>query len=221
MNQSIPLSEKIYLLGIHPSKGGIIISARKAMDFVLPGSLFMELWLNKNIEFENKRIVVRNSQSKERLHHFLLDKMKKKDHPVKISMWIRKLHFSSNFIRHEIQQSLVSKRIIKLENRQFLFFRWKKPVLINKQPVFHLVDNIEKQIFYGTPNEEEILLLSFLKPAGLLKRIFPERTKRNQAKIHIKKLTVENPVSVEVARAIRASQAVAASVATSAAIGSH
>ncbi len=221
MNQSIPLSEKLYLLGIHPSKGRIIISAHKAMDYVLLGSLLTELWLNKKIMFENKRIIVINSYSKQQLHHFLLSKMKKRDKTLKISWWIRKLHFSMKFIRGEIQQNLVKKHIIKMEERQFLFLHWKKPVLLNKQPVYHLVADIEKQIFNGTKNEEEILLLSFLKPAGLLKRIFPDRLKRNQAKIRIKEMTIENPVSDEVARVIMASQAVAASVATSAVVGSH
>jgi hypothetical protein len=66
--------------------------------------------------------------------------------------------------------------------------------------------------------EEEIMLLSMLKPAGLIKRIFPEKEKRNRALEKLKNLMVENQVSVAVSEAIAAAQAVAASVAVSAAM---
>ena len=57
MNESIPLSQKLYLLGIHPQKGGIISAAYTAMDYALLGSLFLEFYQNKNIKFDNKKIV--------------------------------------------------------------------------------------------------------------------------------------------------------------------
>lgn len=104
-----------------------------------------------------------------------------------------------------------------MEPKQFLFFKWKKPVLVNKQVVSKLVIEIEKQVFGGSVSEDEIMLLSFLKPAGLLNRIFPEREKRKKANAHLKKMMVENQMSHAVADAISAAQAVAASVTITAA----
>ena len=40
----ISKKNKLYLLGIHPQKGGIISSSYTAMDYVLVGSLFLELY---------------------------------------------------------------------------------------------------------------------------------------------------------------------------------
>jgi hypothetical protein len=74
-----------------------------------------------------------------------------------------------------VQQGLVDRRIIKMEPHQFLFFKWSKSKIINKQPLYNLISDIENQVFKGTENEEEIMLLSMLKPAGLIKRIFSER----------------------------------------------
>jgi hypothetical protein len=128
------------------------------------------------------------------------------------------LHFSQKYIRSEVQKGLVDRRIIKMEQHQFLFFKWQKSKIINKQPLFNLISEIEHQIFRGTGNEEEIMLLSMLKPAGLIKRIFSEREKRNRAVEKLKNLIVENQVSVAVSEAIAAAQAVAASVAVSAAV---
>ena len=222
MNQPIPLSQKLYLLGIHPEKGGLISASYSVMNYILIGSLFLELFLNKNISFEQKKVVLLNDRTSDPLHRFLLEKIKIKPEPVKISSWIQKLQFSQKHIRREVQQGLEDKRLIKMEPRQFLFFRWNKSKIINTQPVYHLLADIENQIFKGTEIEEEIVLLSMLKPAGLLKRIFPEREKRNRAIEKLKKMTVENQVSVAVSEAIAAAQAVAASVAVTAAVaGAH
>ncbi len=222
MNQPIPLSQKLYLLGIHPEKGGLISASYSVMNFVLIGSLFLELFLNKNISLEQKKVVFLNDRTSDSLHRFLLEKIKQKPGPVKISSWIQKLQFSQKNIRREVQQGLENKRIIKMEPHQFLFFRWNKSKIINPQLVYHLVSDVENLIFKGTDNDEEIVLLSMLKPAGLLKRIFPEREKRNRAIERLKKMMLENQVSVAVTEAIAAAQAVAASVAVSAAVaGAH
>jgi uncharacterized protein YejL (UPF0352 family) len=66
------------------------------------------------------------------------------------------------------------------------------------------------------------MLLSLLKPAGLLKRIFPEKEKRVRATEKLKQMMLANQVSEAVTQAIAAAQSVAASVAISAAVaGAH
>ncbi len=217
MNDSISISQKIYLLGIHPQKGGIISAAYNKMNYVLLGTLFLELYLHKNVIFENKRIILTNRKSQIPLHQFLIKKLESSKHDLKISRWMNKLYFSLKFIRGEVQQELVDKRIIKMKHHKFLFFRWDTPVIINAQLIYRLVNQIENQIFKGTSVEEEILVLSFLRPAGLINRLFPEKNKRKHALTRLKNMMVENQVSQAVAEAITASQAVAASVAATAA----
>ena len=217
MNQPIPLSQKLYLLGIHPEKGGLIFASQSVMNINLIGALFLELFLNKNISFDQKTVILLNDKTLDPLHQFLLGKIKQSPKPLKMSIWLRKLQFSQKHIRREVQQGLVAKRIIKMEPRQFLFIRWEKSKIINRQVMFHLVSEVENQILKGTDNEEEIMMLSLLKPAGLLKRIFPEREKRKRANERLKKMMLENQVSVAVMEAIAAAQAVAAATAASAA----
>ena len=217
MEERLSISQKIYLLGIHPKKGGIISAAYSTMDYVLLGTLFLELYLNKNIVFENKRIMIKSDKSEEPLHRFLIQKLERSKRNLKISRWMNKLYFSLKFIRGEIQQELVDKRIIKMRRRRFLIFRWNTPVIVDRQAGYHLVSEVENSIFKGTENQEEIMLLSFIQPAGLLKRIFPEKEKRRQAVRHIKNINVENQVSVAVAEAISAAKAVISSVAAASA----
>ena len=220
MEPAIPLSQKLYLLGIHPRKGGINSWSYTAMDYVILGSLFMELYKLKKLKFEEKRIIVIDKKADSDLHRFMLEKMSSAKSPKKISAWINKFYYSLKFIRREVQHGLTDKRLIKMQAKRFLFIRWAKPVLINKQVVYRLVSEIENQIFKSTSVEEELILLSFLEPGGLLIRLFPEKQKRKQAKANLKQMLVENRVSAAVADAISASQAVAASVAVSVAVSS-
>ncbi len=217
MEQSIPISQKLYFLGIHPQKGGIISAAYTAMDYVILGSLFLELYQNKNIRFENKRIIVLKTKAENELHQLLMDKMVKAKSPLKISRWINKLYFSLSTIRKQVQQGLVDKRLIKMQPKRFLVFKWKKPVVLNKQVLYHLESDVKNQILSGTSNEDELILLSFIKPAGLMRRLFPEKDSRKHATEKLKAMMVENQVSQAVADAISAAQAVAASVAATSA----
>ncbi|MCF6332733.1 MAG: GPP34 family phosphoprotein [Draconibacterium sp.] len=215
MNELIPLSQKLYILGINTKKGGIVSGSAVAMNSLLSGSLIIELFRNGNIEFDNKKIIVVNSKTDNGLHRFVLDKMNQSKRQLKISRWINKLGYSAKFIRKEVQQNLVKKRVIRMQPKQFLFFKWEIPVLLNKQMVAKLIAGIEKQIFSGSATEDEIILLSFIEPGGFLRRIYTERAERKTAKKRLKKMMIENPVSEAVAEAVMASQAVAASVAVS------
>jgi hypothetical protein len=217
MDQPIPLSQKMYLLGIHPEKGGLISATYHVISFVLAGALFLELFQQGNIKFEEKKVVFLNDKTSNSIHQFLLEKIKQKQRPVKLANWISKLRFSQKYIRKEVQQALVDKRLIKMESHQFLFFHWNKSQLLNHQVVYKLVSEVENLVLRGTENEEEIMLLSMLKPAGLLKRIFPEREKRKTATEKLKKMMIDNQVSEAVSQAIAVAQAVAASVAITAA----
>lgn len=217
MEKSLSLSEKIYLLAVHPQKGGIIFAAAQKLDFALLGALILELLLDKKIEIDNKRIKVLTTKSDDPIKGYLIEKMSKAKRPQKITTWISKFRMSVKKIRRHIKTSLVKKRMLRLEEKQFLFFRWKKPVVLNKQAVYKLQSEIENQIFRGTDSEENLILLSLIKPAGLLKTIVREKEMRKIANRKLKKMMEDNQVSKAVSSSIAAAQAVAA---TSAAVAS-
>jgi hypothetical protein len=195
MENSLALTEKIYLLAIRPEKGGIRMSSSNAIRYVLAGAIIFEMVTMQNIRIENKSIHLTNSSSKDPLHLFALEKLFKYKNQMKISVWITKFAYSAATVRKNIQNSLVRKRLLRMEEKRFLFFRWKKPVLIKRQVVYKLQDEIRKSVSRGTLNEEQIMLLSLLQPAGLMRSIFPERNKRIAAKNELKKLTADSQVS--------------------------
>lgn len=217
MEKSLSLSEKLYLLAVHPQKGGIIFAASQKLDFALIGALFLELMSEGKIKFENKRIVVLNSKSDDSIQNYLLQKINNAKRPQKISSWVSKFRLSIKKIRRHIKKNLVQKRLLRMEAKQFLFFHWEIPVLLNKQTVYKMQSEIENMLFQGTHDEENIMLLSMIKPAGLLKRIFPEKERRKSAEKKLKQITQTNLVSKAVSEAIAATQAVAVAVAASSA----
>lgn len=220
METPIPLSQKLYLLAIHPEKGGINSWSYTAIDYVLIGSLFMELYLHKKIRFDNKKIIVTDTKSDVPVHRFMLERMARSSSPRKISTWIGRFNFKMKDIRNAVINDLIDKRLIRLEPKRFLFFRWTKPFISNKKVIFQLVHDVQHQIMMGTDVEEEMILLSFIEPGGLHYRLFPDKQKRKAARKRLKELMVSNGVSAAVADAITAAQAVAASVAVSAAVSS-
>lgn len=212
MTETVSLAQKIYLLGIHPQKGGIISPAYTAMDYCLLGTLFLELYQLKKINFEKKRIVVLDTKADNELHRFILEKMAKSKKPLRISTWINKFYFSLKTIRKEIQQQLTDKRLIRVDTKRFLFFRWGRPFLTDKQFVAKLVTDLERMIFNSPSDVNDIYLLTFIKPAGLLRRMFSSREKRKQATKRINQLMTNSQTSIALADAISAAKAVTQSV---------
>ncbi len=220
MNEPIPLSQKLYLLGIHPQKGGIISASYSTMKFVLSGALLLELYNSGNIKFEDKRVVLLTTKTSNETYRFFLEKMSAAKSPKKISIWISKINYSNKMILREVQMGLVDKRIIRMQEKQFLFFKWKSPAIVNLSFVYHLIDDVKSWILNGTSDEEQLILLSFILPAKLHYRLYTDRQKRREAEKKLKNLSIDNPVSKSVQNAIQAAQAVAASIAVNAAVSS-
>ena len=209
---TISLSQKIYLLSIHPKKGGIVGSAQSALNYILIGAVLLELSMDKKIEFVNKKIVVKNSKSSNPLHQFLLKKLAKSKRELKISIWISKLTFSAKHIKREVRNELLKKRVIRVVQKRFIFFSWQQPEILNFQLLYKLLAKIDSEVFKGTKNPEDLVLLSLIIPAGLLKRIFPEKEKRKRAKQKLNVLLNKNQLSLAVKNAIAASNAVLISI---------
>ncbi len=220
MEEKLSLSEQLYLLGIHPEKGGIVSASYGAMSYVLAGACLLEMQQNGNIGFENKRVLFKHAKSSNPIHRFFLDKIRAAKSPRKIRSWLSSFNFRSKKLYREVQSQLCKKRIIRMRQKRFLFIKWKSPEIINKSLVYRLTDEVRTCISKGTQDEEKLVLLSMILPAKLQHRLYRDRHKRKDAVKKLKEIWAENPVSKEVKAAIEAAQAVAASVAVSTTVSS-
>jgi hypothetical protein len=176
------------------------------MEFVIPGCVFLELLENNNIDFEGKRVVLRNLKSVSPIHDYMLKRISDTKRNLKISSWISRFRFSYRKLKQPIREQLTEKRIIRLENGSFLFFKWKKPILVRREIRWQLIDEIERLIFQGTESEKERHYLSMLIPAEMMRKLFPDREKRRRAIEKMKAMKLDNPVAEAVVWNIKTSR---------------
>lgn len=186
MENDLTLAEQLLVLAVRPGKGGLLTFPSGTINYCLLGSGAFELIMAGNVVLHDRKLEVISGKTTIGLHTFLLEKMEKSIRPRSVSHWLSRWGFSGRKMRSLVYQSLAAKGEIKLEERRFLFFKWKIPVLMPKNHVYNLINSIKSMVIRGPGVPEEIYLLSLLEPAGLLRRIYPDRRLRKPARLKIK-----------------------------------
>jgi hypothetical protein len=143
------------------------------------------------------------------LQEVAIQKMSRFSHPVSVSRWVNRLSWSGRNFRSIIKNSLKEKRLIGIEHKQFLFFKWDKVFLTGRIKVTEMIADVENQINSSRKEPKEIHFQSLLNSSGLLKRMFPDREKRKIFKAKLQQSETDNVVAKAVADAIRTSKAAA------------
>ena len=215
MEKPLTLAEKIYLLAIHPLKGGIVMSAGSGINYVVAGALLLDLQRTGAISVDEKKFMVRTQYPDLSVLRYVLSRVKDPAKPQRIASFIRRLAFSSREMIGNIRRMLIDKGIIRMKERQFLYLiRWKVPELVKGNVVDDLISEIERQVLSRERTQETDLLLSLILPANILRRIFPDREKRENARPILKEITRNNTVARTVEQVIRAAHAAAIAATT-------
>jgi hypothetical protein len=209
METILNLPEKIYLFSIHPEKGGIVGDAYQQRDYVLAGAVIFDLLEAGKITIEDKKIRVTGIAGLTPIQQAAIQKMSRFSHPVSVSRWVNRLSWSGRNFRSIIKNSLKEKRLIRIEPRSFLFFKWEKVFLTDRIKVTGMVAEVENQINSSFKKQEELNFLLLLNVSGLLKRMFPVKEKRKNIREKLKQTDPGNVVAKAVANAVRASKAAA------------
>lgn len=209
METLLNLAEKLYLFSIHPEKGGIISDAYQQRDYVLAGAVIFSLLETEKIALEEKKVRIKSTTGLDPLQQVAIQRMSRFSNPVSVSRWVNRLSWSGKKFRSIIKVSLKEKRLIGIEHKQFLFFKWDKVFLTNRIKVIEMIAEVENQINNTKKEPEELHLQSLLNSSGLLKRMFPDREKRKNIKAKLKQSETGNVVAKAVADAIRTSKAAA------------
>jgi hypothetical protein len=213
MENGLSLTEKLLLLAIRPEKGGLSGWNIQEIDFTLVGAVLLELTLSRNVVIRDKRVEVIHDKSNSVLHSYVLERLSRSPRPRKIGHWMEPFSISKRRVRSALYESLVQKREIRLEDRKFLFFKWKKPFLGAGNHVYNLIDKIKSHIVQTPDNPEDLFLLALLEPAELWKRIYPERSMRKSARMKIKQFMEKNQSSETVRQALETIKVIKAALA--------
>ncbi len=186
MEYDLTIAEQLLLLAVRPGKGGIMTYPSGTINYCLMGAGIFELVLTGNVVLRDRKLEVISGKTTGDFHAFLLEKPEKSTRQKSVSTWLSRWGFSGRKMRALVYQSLSAKGEIKLEERKFLFFKWNIPVLLPKNHVYDIINSMKSMVNRGPGVPEEIYLLSLLEPAELLRRIYPDRGMRKQARLKIK-----------------------------------
>jgi hypothetical protein len=208
MENELTLGEKLLLLAVRPNKGGIMWVSSTSLDICLIGATILELEMSGFVSIIDKRVKVNREISTSTLFNYFLEKMVKANRPRKIGYWLGSFSISKKRVRNELYQSLVQKREIRLEDKRFLFFTWKKPWLTPSNHTWNLIDSIKNHGYQNTDNLHDLYLSALLEPAELWSRIYPEWAMRRSAKQKIKQYLDKSHPTETITHAVESVKAV-------------
>ena len=208
MENEMTLGEKLLLLAIRPNKGGIMWVSSQSLDFCLIGATILEMELSGTISIIDKRVKVNREISSTPQFNYLLEKMVKANNPRKIGHWLDAFVISKKRVRNELYQSLIQKREIKLEDKSFLFFTWKKPWLTSSNHTWNLINSIKSHGYQNSDDLYDLYLSALLEPAELWGRIYPEWSMRRSAKQKVREYLKKSHPEEKIAHAAESVKAV-------------
>jgi hypothetical protein len=188
MENELTLAEKLLLLAVRPEKGGLMWVSSHSLDFTLIGATLLDMELSGHVLLTDKRVAVVKEISQNPLHAYFLEKMARSVRPRRIRYWMEPFAISGRRMRKELYQLLAQKNEIRLEDRRFLFFTWKKAFLTGSNHTWQLISHIKDNVYQFPDNPKDIYLLVIMETAELWRRIYPDWRKR----ISVRKTIREN-----------------------------
>ena len=216
-------AQKFLILALHPDKARFLIT-QPALNAGFIGSVLMDLALDQRIEIRDGvlsavRANVKSSAAQDLIHA----KIEAAGKPKKIKRWIAKFVQSGRKYRHMDIRELEQGNYVKMEEKRFLIFPYRKIRLVNKHERNKLVMELRNAIIHGKPiTSETAAILSIMDACKMHKILSTDKSDLSVIKSKMKDLVQKHPISEGVDKVIREMQAaivgavVASSVATSA-----
>jgi len=177
-NNFLNIPEEIALLAlgedgeVHPK-----IKSPK-FDIVIASAILMDLAIHHRIDTDRVNII---PDKLEPLNDPILDvaieEIKEQNKPLPIKDWIADLSLMGQFFRDEIIKSLVSKGVLKIENKQVLWVFSKRVYpLVEDKEVKEVRARIRDLVFSDNiPEPKDIVILSIVKHSDLLDILFTDK----------------------------------------------
>jgi hypothetical protein len=208
MDRSLKLSEKLFCLAVNPKNGGILMNASQALSMTLTGTVFVELLKNELVSIKKgvvhlENLLIQNDE----IHEFFLNRIRQRGKDRKLRNWVSYFNLRGRKIQKLFIRSLVRKNVLRTEEKRFLFIPYEKVYLSDRE----LVENIRKDVEntslgQGVLSDDSLILAVMAAKSNLLRRIFPDRTRRREAVRYLKNLP-ETDISKAVQDAIQMMQA--------------
>lgn len=201
-------AEKFLLLIQHPEKSRFIFPFR-GRDAGFIGAILLDLLHDGAIDVENGRLIMQSTDTGlSPAHSQVLEQIRGSARTRKAKTWIMRLSRKSRRYIREIQGGLESKKMIRLEHKKFLVFRYTGSKLMRPDIRKQIIYDIRDQLFHPKPvSEEKSLILAVIDACGLYSLICRDRQERKACRRRIREIMKTDDVSRGVSHAIQQTHA--------------
>jgi len=203
-------AEKFLLLVMHPEKSRYVIP-EAAINPGLFGAIFVDLSIEGKIEFEDKRIKAKSSYTKiSKAHNEILRKIAASKKRKKIKSWIAGFAWKSRKYRHMILHDLEMDGKIRLEDKRFIIFPYKRAYLIDRNYRESQLKELNDIILTGKSLDVETAsILGIIEACKMHKVLTRNKESLKMIKSNLKEMVKHDSVSQEVKQVIAEMQAAA------------
>lgn len=213
------IAENFILLNKKPDKAGYYFSG-PVLSAGLTGAVLFDLSLEGKIELKEQVIIAKSAKTDLSETHDQVLKILYNDKKVrKIKNQIARISRKSCKYRHQILSDLEKKRIVRVENKRFLFIPYKSARVLDTSVRSKLIDELRAVVLKGKkPDPEMTSLLGLVEAGKMYKVLSRDKSEIKKIKAKLKDILSDDSISQGVNKVIREMQAAiaAAVVVTSA-----
>lgn len=188
---NLTLFEALLLIAFDDEKGSNVTSNTE-LAYGLAGSILMELALLEKIDVaENKLVIKNDSLIKNAVLDKVLTSIIKSEKKYSLESWISKIGARGSELQKIILDGLLLRGVLKKkEGRILWFFKTDKYPTNNPYLENELRHHLHEVVLYDKePNVKDVMILSLIRAASLVKELFPQKELRKKAEFRIKEIT--------------------------------
>ncbi len=205
----LTLVEKFVLLAHHPEKGRFTVTGVQLWNGIV-GALLIEMSLQKRIEIEDGRIVLKDDKKiSDPVMSEIAGMIKQSEKPKKIRYWLSKISKKANRYKKEVLAGMVKKGLLRSERKRFIFIPYTLFYLQDKRIWGKMIRHLRKAALYPSSvdvTQEDVVLLGLIEATKMHKVLASNKDELKRIKRELKKVIEESPIAGVVDKTIREMQ---------------
>lgn len=171
----------------------------------LLGAMLLDLTIEGTLSIENGKLtVIKQSGNGNSPYQSLINTISDSEKKRKIKSWISRLSGKGKEYETEFLRNLHNKGYIKIEEKQFLWFKYLKTHLINHSKRSELIDTIRDTILNDKmPDENHRPLYGLINACDLYPVICRDKSERKHFKAKLSERLKNDAISKSVNQVIR------------------
>ncbi len=222
-------AEKFLIIAHHPEKGRFMISGM-FLQYGIAGAILLDMTLEERIDITGKSLIIKTHTTSSDPHINEVTNLISRDpRPRSVGYWVRKLARHYNKYLLQVLNSLVHKRMIRIEHRKFLgIIPYRKSYLIESYTRSNLVRQLKNDILANSreTSPATMVMAGLIEACRMHRLLSVDREELKNIRTRLKQIIKDSPVSDVVSQTIRQVQAaiiasVTASIVAATAGGRH